>query len=126
MAFCGLSRIRRGLVSQGLAELEEITRTSPRNMNFAALGYAYGRAGRTADAQQMLERIAQQPDAESGVAYFSAEVHAGLGERAATIAHLERARRLRDPAVMLRVLVDAKFDLLSEADRVWLATPPRE
>jgi TolB-like protein/Tfp pilus assembly protein PilF len=126
MSFCGLSRIQRGAISQGLAELEEIARGSPRNMNFAALGYAYGRAGRARDAREMLQRIAQQPDTESGIAYSSAEVHAGLGDRAATITHLERARRLRDPAVMSRVLVDAKFDLLSEADRARLVTPPRE
>jgi tetratricopeptide (TPR) repeat protein len=126
MAFCGLSRVQRGAVAQGVAELETITRASPRNANFAALGYAYGRAGRSADAREMLGRIAQQPEPPSATAYFSAEVYAGLGDVAATRGHLERARSLRNPAVMTRVLIDAKFDLLSEPERLRLVSAPRD
>ena len=75
---------------------------------------------------QVLQRIAQQPDTESGIAYYSAEVYAGLGDAPATLSSLERARRLRNPAVLTRVLVDAKFDLVSPEERARLITRPTD
>ena len=123
---CGLSRVQRGDVDRGIAELETIARASPRGANLAALGYAYGRAGRVTDARTIIATIARLPDSAGGVAYYTAEVHAGLGDRDATLAGLERARRERNPAVFYRVLVDAKFDLLAEAERARLVTPPVE
>jgi hypothetical protein len=64
------------------------------------------------------------PELKGGVEYYTAEVRAGLGDRDATLASLEQARRERNPAVLLRVSVDAKFDLLTPAERARLRTRP--
>jgi hypothetical protein len=60
---------------------------------------------------------------EGGRAYFSAEISAGLGDRPATLALLERAQRLRFPAALLRIKVDPRFDLLSADERARLVMP---
>jgi TolB-like protein/tetratricopeptide (TPR) repeat protein len=121
---CALSRVHRGDVEGGIAELETIVKASPLAPSLAALGYAYGRAGRAGDARTVIDRIAALPQSKGGVAYYTAEVSAGLGDRNATLAGLEQARKDRNPAVLYRVLVDAKFDLLTPAERARLRTPP--
>jgi TolB-like protein/tRNA A-37 threonylcarbamoyl transferase component Bud32/Tfp pilus assembly protein PilF len=123
---CALSRVQLGDVERGVTELETIVRASPRAPNLAALGYAYGRAGRVADARTIIDTIARLPQPEAGVAYYAAEVSAGLGDREATLSGLERAREERYPLVLMRGLVDAKFDLLTPAERARLVTPPPE
>ena len=120
---CGLARVLSGSVDEGIAELEALVRTSPRAINLAALGYAYGRAGRRGDATRVAAELARLTHEEGGVAYFSAEVSAGLGDRPATLALLERAQRVRYPAVVLRAQVDPKFDLLSADERARLVLP---
>ena len=120
---CGLAHVFGGSVDKGIAELEALSRTSPRAINVGALGYAYGRVGRTGDARRAAGELARLTQEEGGVAYYSAEISAGLGDRAATLALLERAQRLGFPAAVLRVQVDPKFDLLSVDERARLVMP---
>ncbi len=123
---CALSRVHRADVSGGVAELEAIVQASPRAPTLAALGYAYGRAGRVDEARRVVDAIARLPESPGCAAYYTSEVSAGLGDRSATLAGLKRARKERCPAVFYRVLVDAKFDLLTPAERARLVTRPAD
>ena len=123
MSFCGLARVQSDAISEGIADLEVLVRSSHRAGNLSALGYAYGRAGRTADAIRVAGQIARQTEDAGCLAYYSAEVRAGLNDREGTLARLERARQLRCPTVMLRIQVDPKFDALTPDERARLATP---
>lgn len=83
----------------GLASLEELVRASPRTTNVGAFGFAYGRAGRVEDAKRVASQIARQSEGKGGIAYYEAEVSAGLGDRETTLKLTaeERARLVTLP-----------------------------
>jgi adenylate cyclase len=123
MSFCGLSRIETGAGANGLAELESVAGRSRRAGNLSALGYAYGRAGRSTEALSVAEDIAHLAEEEGCIPYFVAEVKAGLDDREGAAAQLERARHAHCPAVMMRIQVDPKFDLFTPQERARFLTP---
>jgi serine/threonine protein kinase/tetratricopeptide (TPR) repeat protein len=123
MSFCGLSRIAIGAGADGLAELETVASRARRAGNLSALGYAYGRAGRNAEALSLADEIAHLAEEEGCIPYFVAEVQAGLNDREGAAAQLERARQAHCPAVMMRIEVDPKFDLFTPRERARFAMP---
>jgi tetratricopeptide (TPR) repeat protein len=123
MSFCGLSRIEAGAGQDGFAELEMIARQARRAGNLSALGYAYARAGRTAEALSLADDIEHLAEEEGCVPYYVAEVKAGLGDREGAAAQLERARQAHCPTVMMRIQVDPKFDLFTAQERARFLTP---
>ena len=92
--------------------------------DLGALGYAYGATGRTQEALRVLEELQKHVPRQPGSPYYIAEVYAGLGNHDATLASLEQARQQRWPSVILRVLVEPKFDLLTADERARLVVPP--
>jgi Flp pilus assembly protein TadD len=56
------------------------------------LGYLFARAGRTAEAQQVLSALLERWHRRGDVAGEIAMVYAGLGDKARTVAWLEHAR----------------------------------
>ena len=80
------------------------------------LGHACGRAGREEQARALLAELADRARVGHVPEYFSALVHAGLGDREAALSSLERAWAVRDS--MLRdIHVDASFDELRTEPR---------
>jgi hypothetical protein len=63
------------------------------------------------------EQVRSRIDGQPGMRYYAAEVYAGLGDHDSTLAFLEQARDNRWPSVILRVLVEPKFDLLTDQER---------
>jgi TolB-like protein/Tfp pilus assembly protein PilF len=93
-----------------------VARTGQISRLLGYLGHAYGRAGRSEDAGSMLQELQRRATAGYVPPYFLALVHAGLGDRDATLSDLERAFAQRD--TMLRdLLVDASFDALRDEPR---------
>jgi serine/threonine protein kinase/TolB-like protein/Tfp pilus assembly protein PilF len=123
MSFCGLSRIEAGAGQDGFAELEMIASRARRAGNLSALGYAYARAGRTAEALSLADDIEHLAEEEGCVPYYVAEVKAGLGDREGAAAQLERARQAHCPTVMMRIQVDPKFDLFTAQERARFLMP---
>lgn len=80
------------------------------------LGYTYGRAGRTADARSNLEQLQERKEHGYVPAYFTALIHAGLGEVDQALTELERAYEERDS--MIRDLrIDSQWDRMRSEPR---------
>jgi len=92
-ALLGAVYTQQGRLPEGIAELEEGMRLSPTGSWFRGyLGYAYGRAGREADARRVLAELRDL----SAHHYVDAEqfalVHVGLGELDEAVDWLYRAQ----------------------------------
>jgi hypothetical protein len=73
----------------------------------AALGHAYGIAGRAADARKLLRQLERRAAAQYLSPVYLAFVDAGLGDRDAAFARLDEAFADRSP-----MLTGAKIDPL--------------
>ncbi len=62
----------------------------------AALGHAYGLAGRRADAIALLEQMEEASEIRHDQPYLLATVHAGLGNAEQAIEWLEKSYEARD------------------------------
>jgi len=82
----------------------------------AALGHAYAVAGRRAEAQKVLERLRELAARGYVSPYFTALVHAGLGDRERALESLERAYEDRHPGMIL-LKSEPRFDRLRRDPR---------
>jgi TolB-like protein/DNA-binding winged helix-turn-helix (wHTH) protein len=103
----GLALLRSGKNDEAVRELEAAVRTSDDLRSTAALGYAYGRVGRTAEARGILEQLARRMPDRYLSPIYPAFVHAGLGDRDAAFDRLDAAFLDRSP-----LLIGAKVDPL--------------
>jgi TolB-like protein/Tfp pilus assembly protein PilF len=115
--FLGEALVELGERRQGLSELETALDLSQRGARFLGYaGYAYGRAGRPSEARSMLGELAGLAAVRYVPPYFTALVHAGLGDRDRALDELERGWKGRDS--MLRDLaVDPPWDTLRDEPR---------
>jgi tetratricopeptide (TPR) repeat protein len=77
-----------------------------------ALGSAYGRAGRTAEARQLLEKLTAQRRLTYVPASSIALVYGGLGERDETLEWMARAIEERDPVIVTALKTAPGYDPL--------------
>jgi adenylate cyclase len=88
----GWAYLKSGMPDQGLAELEHAVRAAPGDtLYLAQLGEAYGLAGRTEQAREVLRQLEEMSRDRYVSPYHMAYVYTGLGEHDAAIACLERA-----------------------------------
>lgn len=129
--FQGQSLIELERYEEGVASFEralELSGHTSRMLGY--LGYAYGRAGREADARANLEELRERSERGYVPAYFTALVHAGLGEVDQALDELERAYEERDS--MIRDLrIDSQWDRMRSEPRfvalmTKMAYPPSE
>jgi DNA-binding winged helix-turn-helix (wHTH) protein/Tfp pilus assembly protein PilF len=88
----GMALHLKGLHEDGIAELNNavvFSEDSPRIL--AWLGYAYGRAGKTSNALQVLDRLARLSEQRHIDPYCVAVVYTGQGETEQALKYLERA-----------------------------------
>jgi tetratricopeptide (TPR) repeat protein len=113
----GEALVELGQFDEGIAALEHALFLSGRSARFAGyLGYAYGRAGRDADAARLLHDLIARREREYVPAYFIALVHGGRGNIEDTLDWLERAWDERD--TMLRdLLVDPPWACIESEPR---------
>jgi tetratricopeptide (TPR) repeat protein len=102
------TRLFMGQQAIAIAALEETAQLSGRRaMNLAFLGYAYGMAGRRADARRLIEELNLRAHETYVSPLTLAIIHIGLGERDEAFRQLERAREAADPW-----LTENSFDLI--------------
>lgn len=90
--YLGRVYVRQGKLEEGIAALEIAEKKSGGiNAVLATLAYAYGRAGRRADAERALAVLMDRAQRRYVAAFDIAIVHAGLGDADATFEWLERA-----------------------------------
>jgi tetratricopeptide (TPR) repeat protein len=113
----GLTLLRAGRAAEGLSALREACEASPRSAHAAAdLGYALGRAGQPEEARRILEDLRALAGSRPVSPYDFAVVHAGLGEREAALAWLEKAYAARATGVRW-LKVETLFDGLRDDPR---------
>jgi TolB-like protein/DNA-binding winged helix-turn-helix (wHTH) protein/tetratricopeptide (TPR) repeat protein len=108
-AHIGLIRlyIVRGEYEKAIAEAREQAKAPENIRALAFLGYAYGRAGRQADAKEVLQRLTERSKNQHVPYFHFAIVYAGLGDREAVLPLLERG--LDDHEYALRLKTEPIF-----------------
>jgi TolB-like protein/Tfp pilus assembly protein PilF len=108
----GWASLKMGKWQEGIAAFEEAVRLSNGDIRtIAALGHAFGIAGRTAEARAILQTLEERSRQRYIAPFLLAWVHAGLGERDAAFARLEEAYREGSPGLM-HIKADPPLDPL--------------
>src|SRR5204863_8618151 len=96
----GWAYLKLGMPDRGLAELEHAVRLADENpMYLAQLGEAYGLAGRTEQAREVLRKLEELSRERYVSPYHLAYVYTGLGELETALDRLEEAVAERTGAV---------------------------
>jgi DNA-binding winged helix-turn-helix (wHTH) protein/TolB-like protein/Tfp pilus assembly protein PilF len=83
---------------------------------YAELGYAYGAAGRTAQAREVLAAVLAEERQRYVSPYMIALLHLGLGEKDAAFMRLEEALRIHDDALQW-ILTDPRLESIAHDAR---------
>lgn len=107
----------KGMWADAIAEIQRMS-PIPGPRGHALLGFLLARAGRTAEAQQILGALLERSQRRGDVAGEIAMVYAGLGDRERTLAWLEHARDERTlvldhlPIILDRFQPDPRIELI--------------
>ncbi|HTO77997.1 MAG TPA: protein kinase [Thermoanaerobaculia bacterium] len=96
----GISYSHLGRHEEAIAALERATRVTRDTYYAGCLGYAYGRAGREADARRILDELMARSAAEYVAPVFFTWIHGALGEIDRAYEFLEKAFAERHPLVV--------------------------
>jgi Flp pilus assembly protein TadD len=87
------------MYKEGIAEFEKVLVISPDNrVALLALGYAYGIAGRRAEAQKVLDQLSELSKRKYVVPRLKARIYVGLGDKDKAFAYLEESYQDRSMA----------------------------
>jgi tetratricopeptide (TPR) repeat protein len=92
----GQALVLVGRHQEGIQEIEGALTLSRTSMDLAALGWAYGIAGREQDARRVLRTLQERSRKEYVRPYVFAKVHCGLGDPDTAFDWLDKACRERD------------------------------
>src|SRR5262249_41055725 len=104
----GRARLGQGRIDEAIQILSTLKKV--RYHGYAYLGYAYGRAGRRAEAEEVAAQVAPN-------AFFEALVYAGLGDKDRTLAALGGVAKLGGARIG-QALNSPEFALLRGDPRV--------
>lgn len=113
----GMTYLRKEAFADAIAEFQKAVTLSPNVTDYkGGLGYAYARAGKRAEAWNVLEELKERSKRSYIPWFYIAGIYAGLDEKDQAIAYLEKAyaRREQGLAVMKR---EPMFDPLRSDSR---------
>ena len=112
----GQALFEKGDVKAGISELEQARTLEPTPLVSGGLGYAYAKAGRTADARRLLDELKSQSSTRYVASYWSALIHAGLAEPDEAFAWLAKAYQERSWWIVW-IKTDPRLDTLRADSR---------
>lgn len=102
-----------GRFDEAIVVAEKANQYSGRNaLTLGTLGNLYGRAGRTAEARQLLEELTARRRSTYVPASALAFVHSGLGEQRESLEWISRGIQERDPIVVTALKPSPTYDTL--------------
>jgi serine/threonine-protein kinase len=110
-----ITELRNSLYSPGTGSLKEGAVENDPEIA-ASLGFAYGLAGRRAEAQAILKRLQALAQSRYVSGLYFAIVYTGLGDKERAIDYLNKAYESRHPGLVL-IRVDPIFDNLRSEPR---------
>ena len=115
--FLGQALVEQGDFAEGIQALQKAFQNSGQtSRTLGYLGYAYGKAGRTSEAQSAVAELQNRKKDRYVPPYFLALVHSGLGEASQTLDRLEEAYATRD-AMIRDLKADSQWDWLHQEPR---------
>lgn len=125
--YLALAYVQKGMHNEAIAELRSLIK-APANGPIpdhvietemeasASLGFAYGRAGRTAEAQDILAKLQSMSQRRYISGLYFAIVYAGLKDNERTIHYLNEAFQSRHPGLVL-IRIDPTFNWLRSDEK---------
>jgi adenylate cyclase len=105
--------MQKGRLEEAIEFLQKSVSLSDISYAKAALGHAYGLAGRKDEALRLIEELQQQPQSD----YEVAVIQTGLGNKEEAFQRLEAAYAKRQPILILHLKVEPWFDSLRDDPR---------
>jgi tetratricopeptide (TPR) repeat protein len=112
----GLVYEQKGKLSEAVAELEKAVSLSASLNVRSSLGHAYGIAGKTEKAREILRLLEERSRTGYVPSYYFALVHAGLGEKTEALDWLERAYQERS-TILAYLQIDPRLTPLRSDPR---------
>jgi tetratricopeptide (TPR) repeat protein len=125
--YLGLAYVQKGMFTEAISELRTLIKapaTGPlpdevvanETEASASLGFAYGMAGKRAEAQAILNQLQALSQRRYVSGIYFAVVYAGLKDNDRAIVHLNQAFESRHPGLVL-IRIEPIFDGLRSDDR---------
>jgi TolB-like protein/Tfp pilus assembly protein PilF/DNA-binding winged helix-turn-helix (wHTH) protein len=119
-SWLGFAYEQKGMRKEAIEEFQKAVALSGGSGFRAALGYAYGRAGRATEARKISDDLTRRATQVYVSPYDMAVLYVGLGEKEQALKSLERAFAVREPALDLLKIepaldplrTDPRFSLL--------------
>jgi len=118
--YLALAYVQKGMYNEAIAELRGLIKAPPTGPipdkvietemeASSSLGFAYGMAGKTAEARDMLEKLQALSQRRYISGIYFAIVYAGLKDNERVISYLNEAFHSRQPGLVL-IRIDPMFD----------------
>jgi serine/threonine-protein kinase len=108
--YLGGVRQSRGQLAEAISEYQQAFDLNGDFYSLAALGQAYARAGKKAEAQKVLARMTEEAKTHHVTPYAWAVLYLGLGERNRVLDELENAYQQNDTNYLFLLKVDPLFN----------------
>ena len=99
--YLGLAYTFRGEISKGMEELQQAMRLDDDPKILAAIGYAYGISGNSAEAERTLSHLEELSSQRVVSPYDYATIYAGLGDKEKALEFLQRCLEQRQWQLIL-------------------------
>ena len=118
--YLALAYVQKGMHNEAITELRSLIKAPPAGPipaevietameASASLGFAYGMAGRSAEAQDILSKLRSLSQRRYISGIYFATVYAGLKDNERTVQYLNEAFQSRHPGLVL-IRIDPKFE----------------
>jgi Flp pilus assembly protein TadD len=104
--------------AEAIRQLEPARQLDTTNtFTLGVLGYAYGKAGSTAQARAIAQHLEQATSKQNSAAGAAARVYLGLSDTSRALTMLERAAAQHDMSFSTEVLAEPFFDPIRHSPR---------